>query len=109
MCAALLDYDGDGLLHLFFVHYLTWQPAEVECYSLTGVPDYCSPKTYDLPSSATLYRNNGDATFTYVTDRAGLRAAVGNGLGVVSRDVYGDVRIDVFVANDATPNSLWLN
>ena len=108
--AAFLDYDGDGSLDLFVVHYLNWQPsAEVECYSLTGVPDYCSPKTYDLPSSATLYHNNGNGTFTDVTDRAGLRAAVGNGLGVVAGDVNGDGRIDVVVTNDGTPNHLWIN
>jgi enediyne biosynthesis protein E4 len=108
--AAFLDYDGDGALDLFVVHYLNWQrSAEVECYSLTGVPDYCSPKTYDLPSAATLYHNNGNGTFSDVTDRAGLRAAVGNGLGVVAGDVDGDGRIDVFVANDGTPNQLWLN
>jgi hypothetical protein len=108
--AAFLDYDADGYLDLFVVHYLHWQPAsEVECYSLTGVRDYCSPRTYDLPSSATLYHNNGDGTFTDVSDRAGLRAAVGNGLGVVAGDVNGDGRIDIFVANDGTPNQLWIN
>jgi enediyne biosynthesis protein E4 len=108
--AAFLDYDGDGFLDLFVVHYLNWQPsAEVECYSLTGVPDYCSPRTYDLPSSSSLYRNNGNGTFSDVTDRAGVRAAVGNGLGIVAGDVNGDGWIDVFVANDGTPNQLWIN
>ena len=108
--AAFVDYDGDGALDLFVTHYLNWRPsAEVECFSLTGVPDYCSPASYDLPSASTLYHNNGDGTFTDVSARAGIRAAVGNGLGVVAGDFDGDGRVDVFVANDRTPNQLWLN
>ena len=51
--AAFVDYDGDGALDLFVAHYLNWRPsAEVECFSLTGVPDYCSPASYDLPSAS---------------------------------------------------------
>jgi len=108
--AAFVDYDADGLLDLFVVHYLDWRPAaEVECYSLTGVPDYCSPKSYDLPSAATLYHNNGNGTFTDVSERSGLTAAVGNGLGVVAGDFDRDGRIDLLVSNDRTPNHLWLN
>jgi enediyne biosynthesis protein E4 len=108
--AAFVDYDGDGYLDLFVAHYLDWRPsADVECYSLTGVPDYCSPASYDLPSAATLYHNNGDGTFTDVSARSGIQSAVGNGLGVVAGDYDGDGRIDIFVANDRTPNHLWLN
>jgi len=108
--AAFVDYDADGWLDLFVTRYLNWQPAaEVECYSLTGVPDYCSPASYDLPSASTLYHNNGDGTFTDVSARAGIAGAVGNGLGVVAGDFNGDGRIDLFVANDRTPNHLWLN
>src|SRR5262249_2883773 len=108
--AAFFDYDGDGALDLFVVHYLNWRPAaEVECFSLTGVPDYCSPASYDLPSAATLYHNNRDGTFTDVSVPSGVAGAVGNGLGVVAGDFDGDGRIDVFVANDRTPNHLWLN
>jgi hypothetical protein len=108
--AAFLDYDADGYLDLFVAHYLNWTvAADVPCYSLTGVPDYCSPASYDLPAAATLYHNNGNGTFTDVSERAGLLAAVGNGLGVVAGDFDGDGRVDVFVANDRTPNHLWLN
>jgi len=108
--AAFLDYDGDGWLDLFVTRYLDWRPsAEIECFSLSGVPDYCSPRTYDLPTSSTLYHNNRDGTFTDVSERAGLHQAVGNGLGVVAGDFNGDGRVDIFVANDGTPNHLWLN
>ena len=82
--AAFIDYNGDGALDLFVTHYLNWKvSAEIECYSLTGTPDYCSPASYDLPSASTLYRNNGNGTFTDVSAPSGLLSAVGNGLGVV--------------------------
>ena len=108
--AAFVDYDGDGALDLFVVHYLNWQrSADVECFSLGGVPDYCSPASFDLPSASTLYHNNGNGTFTDVSERSGIATAVGNGLGVVAGDFNRDGRIDIFVANDRTPNHLWLN
>src|SRR5262249_18581705 len=88
---AFFGYHGDGALDLFVVQYLNWRPAaEVECFSLTGVPDYCSPASYDLPSAATLYHNNRDGTFTDVSVPSGIAGAVGNGLGVVTGDFDGD-------------------
>jgi hypothetical protein len=108
--AAMIDVDADGWLDLFVVRYLNWQrSAEVECFSLSGTPDYCSPRTYDLPSASVLYRNNRNGTFTDVSEPAGILSAVGNGLGVVAGDIDGDGRIDIFVANDGTPNHLWIN
>ena len=90
--------------------YLDWRiEIERECYSLTGIADYCSPKNYDAPTSDLLFRNDGNGIFTDISRAAGLTAAVGNGLGVIADDVNGDGRLDLFVANDGTPNHLWIN
>ena len=108
--ATLADLDADGDLDLFITRYLDWRvEIERECYSLTGLPDFCSPKNYDAPTSDLLFRNNGNGTFTDISRAAGLAAAVGNGLGVIADDVNGDGRLDIFVANDGTPNHLWMN
>jgi hypothetical protein len=108
--AAFFDYDNDGLLDLMVVNYLKWSTAsEVDCFSRGGIRDYCSPLAYKAPSPDTLFHNRGDGTFENVTQRAGLMAAYGNGLGVATCDFDQDGRIDIFVANDAMPNQLWVN
>jgi hypothetical protein len=108
--ATFADIDADGHLDLFVARYLDWRTEiERECYSLTGVADYCSPKNYDAPTSDLLFRNNGNGSFTDISRAAGLVTAVGNGLGVLADDVNGDGRVDFFVANDGTPNHLWIN
>lgn len=106
--AIFVDVEADGHLDLFVTRYLDWSAdAERECYSLTGVVDYCSPKNYDAPTTDLLFHNNGNGTFTDVSRPAGLGSAVGNGLGVIADDANGDGRVDIFVANDGTPNHLW--
>jgi hypothetical protein len=108
--AAFLDADRDGHLDLFVTHYVRWSlNAELECFSAAGAPDYCSPLAYNAASVATLFRNEGNGTFADVSAAAGVRAARGNGLGVTTGDLNGDGWVDVFVANDGTPNHLWLN
>ncbi len=108
--ATFADIDADGRLDLFVTRYLDWRlEVERECYSLTGIIDYCSPRNYDAPASALLFRNNGNGSFTDISRSSGIAGAVGNGLGVIADDVNGDGRVDVFVANDATPNHLWMN
>jgi enediyne biosynthesis protein E4 len=109
--ATFFDGDQDGDLDLFVVNYVDWrQGIERDCYDYgTGVRNYCDPGNYNRPDQDTLYRNNGDGTFTDISELAGLADAFGNGLGVISADFNGDGLADVFVANDKTMNQLWLN
>ena len=108
--ATFFDADNDADLDLFVTRYLAWEPSrERQCFSLTGVVDYCSPKNYDAPTSDLFFRNAGNGVFIDESAKAGFTAARGNGLGVLADDVNGDGRMDLFVANDGTPNHLWLN
>ncbi len=108
--AAFLDFDRDGDLDLFVVNYVVWSvDTEQVCSTPTDTHGYCSPLAYDAPAKDTLYRNNGDGTFTDVTTESGIASAYGNGLGVVPADLNGDGWIDLSVANDKTANQLWIN
>ena len=106
--ATFLDIDQDYDLDLFLVNYLHWSPVTfLDCFT-SNVQTYCLP-SHDNAASDQLYLNNGDGTFSNITSQAGLDAAFGNGLGVVSADFNADGLIDVFVANDGMVNQLWLN
>ena len=107
---AFFDYDGDGRLDLIVANYLKWsRETELNCYSRGGLPDYCSPLNYKAPAMDTLFHNLGQGRFEDVTAAAGLDKAYGNGLGVVCADFNRDGRLDIYVANDAMPNQLWIN
>lgn len=108
--ATFFDAEADGDLDLFVTRYLAWEPGrERQCFSLTGRVDFCSPKNYDAPTSDLFFVNNGNGTYTDASATAGITTARGNGLGVIADDVNADGRPDLFVANDGTPNHLWLN
>lgn len=108
--AAFFDYDGDGHLDLVVANYLHWSAdREVDCFSRGGAPDYCSPMNYKSPARDILYHNKGDGTFEDVTVQSGLNATFGNGLGVGCADFNQDGKPDIFIANDAMPNQLWIN
>ena len=107
--ATFQDFDRDGFLDLFVANYVNWQRnGEVECYE-GGIRAYCPPERYAAPASNRLYRNNGDGTFTDYSERSGIAKESGHSFGVVSADFNSDGLMDFFVANDRTPNELWIN
>ena len=106
---AFVDYDHDGNLDLYVVNYLDYDiTKDRDWYDSRGRRIYSNPQAYSGISD-TLYRNNGDGTFTDVTKQAGVYNDKGKGLGVTCGDYDNDGRIDIYVANDTTPNFLYRN
>lgn len=107
--AGWFDYDNDGRLDLFVVNYVKWDPAtEPFCGNQPASRSYCHPRNYEGLAN-TLYRNNGDGSFTDVSAQSGIAGYVGKGMGVAFADYDGDGFMDVFVANDTVPNYLFHN
>jgi enediyne biosynthesis protein E4 len=107
--AGWFDYNNDGLLDLFVVNYCKWEVNKDPICALNGeVRGYCHPKFY-APLHNTLYRNNGDGTFTDVSEATGIAAQMGKGMSVSFADYDGDGFLDIFVANDTTRNFLFHN
>jgi len=113
--AAFLDYDNDGKLDLFVTNYVGFDINNLPTFGegstcqFKGVPVQCGPR--GLPGAGdSLFHNNGDGTFTDVSKKAGVADSRGYyGLDVVGSDFDGDGWIDIFVANDSTPNFLYHN
>jgi len=106
--AGWFDYDNDGRLDLFVTNYVNWS-LETEPLCKTGdIVAYCSPNSYAGQPSM-LFHNNGDGTFTDVSEASGVGKYVGKGMGVVFADYDGDGFTDVFVSNDTYRNFLFHN
>ena len=107
---AFADYDRDGNLDLYVVNYIVFDINENPWCGLRekGIRAYCEPDNF-IAQSDTLYRNNGDGTFTDVTKTAGIYNTTGKGLGVVWGDYNNDGAADIYVANDSTENLFYRN
>ncbi|HSB14427.1 MAG TPA: CRTAC1 family protein [Bryobacteraceae bacterium] len=107
--AAWLDYNNDGLLDLFVSNYCKWEVnKDPFCGPKPSLRAYCHPQNYGaLPN--TLYRNNGDGTFSDVSSETGIGEHPGKGMGAAIADYDGDGFMDIFVANDTYPNFLFHN
>lgn len=108
--AAWFDYDNDGRLDLVIANYVDWSPEKnFYCGDRSpGMRSYCHPDVYHGQRPA-LYHNNGDGTFTDVSESSGVGAKPGNGLGVVTFDYDNDGWQDIFIANDGMANFLFHN
>ena len=110
-----IDYDRDGRLDLFVAHYVVFDPDKVPARGKNpgcnyyGIPVYCGPG--GLPQeSCRLYHNNGDGTFTDVSEKSGISAVKpGYALTAAATDLDGDGWPDIYVACDVSPSLLFRN
>jgi hypothetical protein len=106
--ANFLDMDKDGDLDLFVSNYIKFSYDKHVPRTRMGFPVYPSPRDYE-PDPDTLYRNNGDGTFTDVTAAAGIAMHAGPGMGTICADYDDDGDTDIFVGNDVEANFLFQN
>ena len=106
--ASFSDVDGDGWLDLIVANYVDFRVADGRvCTKSGGQPDYCGPRAYSGVADS-LFLNSGGTAFVDRSGVAGFLSAPGPGLGVVVADLDSDGRADIFIANDESPNRLWL-
>ena len=105
--AVFCDYDLDGFLDLYVARYVDFDPG-VTSFDPAGRPEYPGPRSF-APVSDLLFHNNGDDTFSEVSEVAGVSSIRAAGLGVVCEDLNSDGLPDFYVANDAYANQLWMN
>ena len=113
--ASFFDYDRDGDLDLFVSNYVDFdinnlpEFGQGQTCQYKSIPVQCGPRGLKGAGDS-LFRNNGNGTFTEVSKQAGVSDPDGfYGLGVITSDFDGDGLIDIFVANDSTPNFHYRN
>src|SRR5438874_826814 len=112
---SFVDYNRDGHLDLFVSNYVRFSfehapvAGENTNCNWKGIPVECGPR--GLPTGRhSLYRNNGDGTFTDVSQESGVaRATQSYGMTVVAADLDEDGWPDIYVACDSTPSLLFMN
>ena len=111
---AFLDYDKDGHLDLFVANYIDFEiktaplPEAAGC-AYKGMQVACGPPGLDGGKNI-LYHNNGDGTFTDVSQKSGMWETIGTyGLSVTVADLDNDGWPDIYVANDSTAATYYQN
>jgi enediyne biosynthesis protein E4 len=108
--AGFFDFNNDGHLDLFVTRYLDWTfENNIHCGERDpGARAYCHPDNFKGVTNL-LFRNNGDGTFTNVSEASGIAKHLGKGLGVAFADYDEDGWTDVYVANDSVMCFLFRN
>src|SRR6266478_5173679 len=112
--AVWFDYDNDGRLDLFVCRFVDFSKLKHHVCNapnipaLAGINEYCYPRIFD-PMPSWLFHNNGDGTFTDVSQQMGIASNPGKAWGVVATDINNDSFLDLFVANDTTANFIFAN
>ncbi|MDE0317146.1 MAG: CRTAC1 family protein [Candidatus Poribacteria bacterium] len=111
---AFADYDGDNDLDLYVCNYVKYdlkkfeQQKEESLQSGKFVPNALNPTAFE-PQDNVFYRNNGDGTFTDITDEAGVAAPGGRSMQAIFSDFDNDNDMDLYVANDTSENDIFRN
>jgi len=106
--AGWFDYDNDGDLDLFVANYVNWSIETEPVCKVENIPAYCSPNSYEGQPNM-LFRNNGDGTFTDVSEASGIGKYTGKGMGIAFADYDNDGFTDIFVSNDTYRHFLFRN
>jgi enediyne biosynthesis protein E4 len=112
--AVWFDYDNDGRLDLFVGRFVDFDKSKhhncgaPNLPAIKGLNEYCYPRVY-TPMASWLFHNNGDGTFTDVSQKMGIAENPGKSWGVVATDINNDGWMDLFVANDTVANFLFVN
>lgn len=114
--ASFIDFDRDGWLDIVVANYVEYEVSQ-KCHDKSGAREFCGPSGFP-PSIARLFRNLGvdssrgapnEIQFEDVSVSTGIAAVPGPGLGVVTADFDGDGWQDIFFADDAEANRLFIN
>jgi len=112
--AVWFDYDNDGRLDLFVCRFVDFDKSKhhncgaPNIPAIKGLNEYCYPRIY-TPMPSWLFHNNGDGTFTDVSQKMGIADNPGKSWGVVATDINNDGWMDLFVSNDTVANFLFMN
>ena len=102
--AVWFDYDNDGRLDLFVCHFVDFDKSKhhncgaPNIPAIKGLNEYCYPRIYS-PMASWLFHNNGDGTFTDVSQKMGIADNPGKSWGVVATDINNDGWMDLFVTD----------